>query len=128
MLQAYPVIMTHTDDGVLVTLPDFNRNTQGKDMADAIYMARDAIGLLGMDMLEDGNTPPEPGTVPYELKEGDILTYVDVDIEGYKNKLYNRSVKKNCTIPYWLSVEADKRAVNYSKVLQNALEELVKVS
>jgi hypothetical protein len=94
-------------------------------MAHAIYMARDAIGMLGMDMLEDGKTPPEPGTVYYKLGDGDIITYVDVDIEEYKNKFYNRSVKKNCTIPYWLSVEADKRAVNYSKVLQHALEELV---
>ena len=30
-------------------------------------------------------------------------------------------MKKNCTIPYWLNVEAEKAGVNYSKILQEAL-------
>ena len=32
-----------------------------------------------------------------------------------------KAVKKNCTIPYWLNVEAEKAGINYSKVLQDAI-------
>ena len=38
-----------------------------------------------------------------------------------EKKTDNRAVKKNCTIPYWMSVEADKAGINYSKVLQDAI-------
>ena len=34
-------------------VPDFNINTQGKNYADAMEMARDAIGLVGIDMEDD---------------------------------------------------------------------------
>lgn len=45
----YPVILSKNGDGYFVTVPDFAVNTEGKDIADAIAMARDAIGreLLG---------------------------------------------------------------------------------
>lgn len=33
----------------------------------------------------------------------------------------NKAVKKNGTIPYWLSVEGDKAGVNYFSLLQDAL-------
>ena len=33
----------------MVFVPDFNINTQGKDVPDAIEMARAAIGLMGID-------------------------------------------------------------------------------
>lgn len=51
----------------------------------------------------------------------DIVTLVDVDFAEYRKKVDNKAVKKNCTIPYWLNVEAEKAGINYSKVLQEAL-------
>ena len=50
-----------------------------------------------------------------------ILTMVDVDFTEYRRKHDNRMVKKNCTIPYYLNVEAEKLGINFSKVLQEAL-------
>ena len=41
----YPVIMSKERDGYFVTIPDFEINTEGKDLGDAIFMARDAIGI-----------------------------------------------------------------------------------
>lgn len=32
-------------------------------------------------------------------------------------------IRKNCTIPYYLNVEAEKRNINFSRVLQEALQE-----
>ena len=48
MKTCYPVILTKCDDGsgYLVTIPDFDNNTFGETVPEAIEMARDAINLL----------------------------------------------------------------------------------
>jgi Uncharacterized conserved protein len=126
MKNAYPVVLSKDGEGYFVTIPDFDINTQGSDIADAMYMARDAIGLMGIDMEDDGKSLPEPGTVKAEKElEDDIITLVDVDFTEYRKKVDNRAVRKNCTIPYWLSEKAEKNSINYSRVLQDALIEIL---
>lgn len=120
MRKVYPIVLTKDSFGYLVTIPDFNMNTQGKDLAEAIFMARDAIGLMGIDMEEEGKELPE-STEAKKINENDIITLVDIDFTEYRKKADNRAVKKNCTIPYWLSVEAEKAGINFSRVLQEAL-------
>ena len=56
MKAAYPIIMSQGASHIVVFVPDFNINTQGSDYADAMEMARDAIGLVGIDM-EDEQEP-----------------------------------------------------------------------
>ena len=117
----YPIIISEEKDGLYVSIPDFEVATQGESIADAIVMARDAIGLMGIDLQDEGKELPSPYSKDYETKEGDIVTLVDVDFAEYRKKVDNRAVKKNCTIPYWLSVEAEKVGINYSRILQEAL-------
>ena len=124
----YPLIITKEKDGFYVRIPDFETATQGRSIADAIMMARDAIGLIGIDMIDDGKDLPEPNTKTYEVEEKDIVTLVDVDFVDYRKKVDNRAVKKNCTIPYWLSVEAEKAGINYSRILQDALIKVLGIS
>ena len=124
---AYPIVIAKEDDGYYVEIPDFDMATQGEDIADAMAMARDAIGIMGIDMEDDGKQLPVPGAVKFNVDEGDIVTLVDVDFVEYRRKVDNRAVKKNCTIPYWLSVAADKAGINYSRVLQDAIIALLGV-
>lgn len=129
MRSAYPVVISKADDGYFVTIPDFEINTQGEDVADAMVMARDAIELMGITFEDDGKPLPKPGTVKAEKEfDDDIITLVDVDFTAYRKKLDDRAVRKNCTIPYWLNVEAEKNNVNFSRVLQDALMEKLHVS
>lgn len=58
MKYAYPIVMTQGKEFIIVFIPDFNINTQGKDIPEAIKMARDAIGLMGIDMQDDGEDLP----------------------------------------------------------------------
>lgn len=122
---AYPIILQETDNGYYVIIPDFDSGTQGNTIAEAMEMARDAIGLLGIDMEDDGKLIPEPYTAKVEPQENDIVTLVDVDFAEYRKKVDNKAVKKNCTIPYWMSVEADKMGINYSRLLQDALANIL---
>lgn len=129
MRSAYPVVISKSDDEYFVTIPDFEINTQGEDVADAMVMARDAIELMGITFEDDGKPLPKPGTVKAEKEfDDDIITLVDVDFTAYRKKLDDRAVRKNCTIPYWLNVEAEKNNVNFSRVLQDALMEKLHVS
>ena len=59
MKGVYPIILTKGAEHIVVYIPDFNINTQGKDIVDAIEMARDAIGIMGIDMEDDGETLPQ---------------------------------------------------------------------
>ncbi|WP_409016304.1 type II toxin-antitoxin system HicB family antitoxin [Anaerostipes caccae] len=122
---AYPIVLKRTDDGYYVSIPDFDTGTQGETIADAMEMARDAIGLIGIDMEDEGKELPEPNTISPEIVPGDIVTLVDVDFLEYRKKVDNKAVKKNCTIPYWMSVEADKAGINYSRLLQEAISNVL---
>lgn len=124
MKDAYPIIMTQGKEFVVVYIPDFNINTQGKDYADAMEMARDAIGIVGIDMEDEGETLPHPTPVQEVRTENgsDVVTLVDVDFSEYRRKNDMRAVKKNCTIPSWLNFEAEKAGINFSAVLQTALK------
>ena len=44
MKEAYPIVISPADGGYIVYIPDFDINTEGNSLTDAIEMARDAIG------------------------------------------------------------------------------------
>lgn len=122
---AYPIVLKRTDDGYYVNIPDFDSGTQGESIADAMEMARDAIGLLGIDLEDNNKEIPKPYSSKIEAEKDDIVTLVDIDFSEYRKKVDNRAIKKNCTIPYWMSVEADKAGINYSRLLQEALSNVL---
>lgn len=128
MREAYPIILTRGQKYVVVSIPDFDINTQGEDFADAMEMARDAIGLMGIDMQDDGKELPTPTPISELTVENGVVTLVDIDFDVYRRKNELRAVKKNCTIPSWLNYEAEKANINFSQVLQNALMEQLKIS
>lgn len=129
MKKAYPVILSRGEKFIVAYVPDFEINTQGTDIADAIEMARDAIGVVGIDMEDDGESLPEPTAVSEVRTDSaaDIVTLVDVDFVEYRRKSDMRAVKKNCTIPSWLNFEAEKAGVNFSAMLTAALKSELKI-
>jgi len=99
MTKVFPIILTPAVVGYVVTVPDLDINTQGKDMAEAIYMARDAIGLWGICEIDDGRSIPEPsmGTITHEPSE--IISWVDIDFDKYR--LMNDIRMKNEPLPHY---------------------------
>lgn len=124
MKEAYPIILTPDTNGYTVYIPDFDIYTQGADLTESIVMARDAIGLMAIDMEDEGKTLPAPRIAhDIKTKDGELVTFVDVDVAEYRRKNEQKVVKKNCTIPSWLCYEAEKANINFSQVLQIALKE-----
>ena len=86
MRTAYKIILHPEEKGYTVFIPDFDIGTEGADIADAIYMARDAIGLTGTTQEDLGNPIPKPDTAAYSLQAGEFETYVDIDFIEYRKK------------------------------------------
>lgn len=123
MKNAYPIVLIPELQGFTVYIPDFDINTQGEDLTEAIEMARDAIGLMGIDLEDDGKVLPEPSPRSAIKTNGvEFISLVDVDFAEYRRKNEIKVVKKNCTIPSWLCYEAEKANINFSQALQNALK------
>ena len=125
MRTAYPVILSASESGYVVYVPDFNINTQGNDIANAIEMARDAIGLAGIDMEDDKKELPTPSAANEVEKENesDIVTLVDIDFVEYRRQNDVRTVRRNVALPSWLDSEAKRSGVNVSAILQRALKQ-----
>ena len=139
MKRAYPTFITQSGQDYLVYVPDMDIYTEGKDVTDAIEMARDAIGLKGIDMEDDNIELPKASNYDdayrkakedaedFDFTKG-ILTMVDVDFIAYRRKMDNKTVRRNVTLPNWLKQEAEAAHINVSKVLQEALMMKLKVS
>ena len=129
MKNAYPIILMTDNDSYTVYIPDFDIYTQGADLTEAIIMSRDAIGLMGIDMEDDGKTLPLPRSVnDIKIKGGELVTLVDVDFTECRRKNEQKVVKKNCTLPSWLCYEAEKANLNFSQVLQMALKQALHIT
>jgi predicted RNase H-like HicB family nuclease len=130
MKNSYPIVLMPDKVGYVVYIPDFNINTEGDSMTEAIEMARDAIGLIGIEMEDRMQELPNPTSANDVVKESEsyIVTFVDVDFTEYRKKNDMRAVKKNCTIPSWLNFEAEKAGINFSAVLQAALKKELKIA
>ena len=100
--------------------------TEGDSLADAILMATDAASGWVLDELEDGKTAPTPSKMSdVTPKEGGFVNLIVLDMDGYAAKYGNKAVRKNLTIPAWLNTRAEARNINFSQVLQEALEERI---
>lgn len=127
MKKVYPIILTPADKGYVVYVPDLKINTEGNDLADAISMARDAIGLWGITEEDDGKEIPNPSKGYPDHAPNEIATMVDIDFTAYRRANDLRTIRKNVTIPSWLNDMAEKQGVNFSQVLQDGLKERLDV-
>ena len=123
MKTAYPVIFTKLPDGYAAHVPDFPLDTQGDDLTEAIEMARDAIGIMGIDMEDDKKPLPNPSAPESVLCEaGEFISMVDIDFSEYRRANERRTVRRNVSLPSWLNMEAEKAGLNVSAILQMALK------
>ncbi|MDR3602981.1 MAG: type II toxin-antitoxin system HicB family antitoxin [Desulfosporosinus sp.] len=123
MIKAYPIILTPAKTGYVVTVPDLDINTQGEDIAEAIHMARDAIGLWGITEQDDSRAIPDPSTVEPEHEANELVTWVDIDFDKYRKANDMTTMRINVSVPKYLKVLGDEAGINFSQVLQESLKE-----
>jgi predicted RNase H-like HicB family nuclease len=100
MIIVYPALFTRTKECFLIEIPDLQIYSQspGEDFANAIHMARDAIGLRCIRLEDDEDKIPEP-SLSLNTFKGEfsplgetVLSFVDVDLIEYRRKLVGTSI------------------------------------
>ena len=143
MLVTYPALFYYDDtDGAnapyFVTFPDFEHSaTQGEDMADAMAMASDWLGINLAEYIENGREIPTPTPInalslasnnPFQDDENIDLVYdpsksfismVMVDVAEYLGS--QEPVKKTLTIPRWADTLGRDLGLNFSQTLTDAI-------
>lgn len=130
MKLAYPAIFTPFEDGegYVVEFPDLpGCVTAGDGIADALFMAEDAASGWVLTELESGNKPPE-ASVPRDIQApaDGFVSMIRLDMDAYAEKYGKKAVKKTLTIPAWMNAYVEEHKISCSKVLQDAVNELMK--
>ena len=124
----YPAIFTYEDNGMVsVSFPDVEGcDTCGNDLTDAIFMAEDALAMMLSYMRFEGSTIPDASDIKsIGVSKGQIANLIACETSYYDKRHKCKSVKKTLSIPEWMDAAAKKKKLNFSKVLQDALLELI---
>jgi predicted RNase H-like HicB family nuclease len=98
----------------------------GADIPEALDMITDAASLW-LVVAEDKGRPIAPPTPQSALERqglgpDDVCTLIRIDTLAYRALTDTRAVRKNVSLPAWMVNMADKRGINCSQVLQEALK------
>lgn len=126
----YPAVFTtEKDGGYSVVFPDIpGCYSCGDTLADAIYMAEDALAFTLYGYEQEKRAIPTPSN-PSDLvvNKNEFVNYVACDTLVYRKRHNNRAVKKTLTIPEWLNERAVEMGLNFSQVLQEALMQRIEM-
>ncbi len=116
---------TEKEEGFTITFPDLpGCITEGSDMDEAVYMAKDVLAGFLYGMEEDGEEIPEPSNPSsIDLPKGAFISIVEVRTDYIRDEIENKAVKKTLTIPKWLNDAAENENINFSQLLQFAIKD-----
>lgn len=124
MVYVYPALFHPNEDGsITVTFPDLpGCVTEGKDIANALYMARDALALwIDTTDLVGDPVPPASSVSDMQTAAGEFASLVDADTSAYKRQRQSKAVKRTISLPEWMDIRATEEKISLSRELQSAL-------
>lgn len=126
----YPAVFNYEDKQITISFPDLpGCFSCGKDDQDALFMAKDALGLYLVSAEEDGEELTAPSKLnDIDLKKNERAVLIEVNMPLFRETVQNTSVKKTLTIPKWINDLAEKNKVNFSQVLQTALKNVLGIN
>lgn len=96
--------------------------TTGDSLEDAISMITDAASGWLVVAEDEGNDIPAPSTQnKLDIPKGAVCSLICIDTLAYRAATDTKATRKNVSLPLWMANLADKRGINCSKVLQEAL-------
>ncbi|MBQ7644514.1 MAG: type II toxin-antitoxin system HicB family antitoxin [Spirochaetales bacterium] len=124
MRYVFPAVFEPSDEGgFVVSVPDIEGCfTEGETLAEAMFMAQDALAMMLVYHEDNNKAIPDP-TPLKEVKasDGSIVSLVLADTDQWRRTFDNKAVKKTLSIPSWLNAKASRAGMNFSQVLQEAL-------
>ena len=126
----YPAIFEYAKDGISISFPDLPGCIScAKTDEDALYMAKDALGLYIACSEEDNEELKKPSKLnEINLKENQRAVLIEVNMPLFREAVQNTSVKKTLTIPKWINDLAERNNINFSQLLQMAIKDNLGIS
>lgn len=84
MTKVYPAII-HEEEGYWVEFPDlFGCFTNGSTLEETMEMAREALGLYLVSLMEHGQEIPAPSSIADIRTDDGQTTYISTDVDAYR--------------------------------------------
>lgn len=122
----FPAIFDSSEnenEAFTITFPDLpGCISQGEDMEEAMYMARDVLEGFLYSMEEDQETIPTPSS-PKDLTPSTeaFVVLVTAWTDIVRDEIEHKTIKKTVTIPKWINDEAEREGLNFSHTLNFAI-------
>ena len=125
----FVAIFNYAKDGISISFPDLPGCLSCADTTDeAIKNAEEVLGLVLYDMeTEKEKIPKATPLEKIKCEENEKAVIINVWMPLVRNEIEEQSIKKTLTIPQWLNKLAEKENINFSKLLQSALKDYLKV-
>ena len=124
MKYVYPAIFYHEGTGYSVLFVDFECATQGSSLPEALEMAAEAAAGWIMGSIDKGEPLPIASALEtVHPDDGGFASLVFIDLDELKANYDEKPIKKTLTIPSWLNQAAERKNINFSATLKNALIE-----
>lgn len=124
----YVAIFDYAEDGINIYFPDLPGCFSCADTTkEALKNAQEAMGLYMTYFEDEGLEIPEPTPLEkIKCKENEKPILVSVWMPLARSEVEVVSVKKTLTLPAWLNKLAEAHNINFSKVLQAGLKDILK--
>jgi predicted RNase H-like HicB family nuclease len=115
----FPAVLEEDENGYYVNFPDIKGcHTEGADLNEAVINAKEALELSIEVLMENAETLPTPSK-PEDIKGNVMMVVADINnMESLASP-----VEKRISIPYWLNRESERAHLDFSLLLQEALEQ-----
>ena len=120
MEYVYPALFSVNDDGsYTITYPDLpGCISEGKDLANAMYMAQNALTQWLEYLTEKKQIIPQASAMSRVAVDNfDFVNLIRVEIKD------NYAVKRTVSLPKWMDDKASAARLSLSRVLQDALSQ-----
>lgn len=121
----YPAVFHPNEDGTFtITYPDLpGCISEGKSLANALYMAQDAL-TQWIEYLTDKKQPiPEASQLQaLDIEGSEFVNLVRANIKD------GRAVRRTVSLPKWMDDQVTAAGLSLSKVLQDALTDRLSVN
>lgn len=132
MKYVYPAIFTEEDGQILVSVPDLpGLHTYGANLADALYMAQDAVSMWLWDAENKKESIPQASTQTETARKcanSQFVNLIPADTDEYRRQYEVRAVKKTLSIPAWLNYKAEEANAPFSQILQQGLKNYLNIT
>lgn len=125
----YYAVFNFAEDGINVVFPDLDdAATFGKNMHEALYMAKDLLAGWLIDAEDEKEAFPVPsGHLSIPVAPEDLLIPIEIDLAFYRKKFNSKPIKKTLTIPSYLNDLGNEAKINFSATLTETLKEKLEV-